>query len=340
MEDMVGIGIVGLGFMGVTHFKAIEKVRGGKVTAVCTRDKKKLAGDWRAVQGNFGGSGGRQDLSTVHCHASYDELLADPKVDLVDICLPTNMHVEATLKAFAAGKDVFLEKPIALDLKAADGLIAAAKKHGCNFMVAHVLRYFPEFALVKTLVDQGDCGPVLAAHFKRMISRPSWWDPKSLARTGGPAIDLHIHDADFVQYLFGMPDSVSSQGYIGRGDIVEYQSTHYQFADRPLAVNVQGGWLSQQGCPFEHGYDIYFEDATLKFNSSWGQAPVLLTKNGKSRRPRLSKKDGFVGELQEAVDAIKQERPSAILGAASARDSLKLCLREIQSIKSGRRVKV
>lgn len=337
---MVGVGIVGLGFMGVTHFKALDKVRGGKVTAVCTRDKKKLAGDWRSVQGNFGGAGGRQDLSGIHCHAEFRDLLADPSVDLVDICLPTNMHVEATLAALEAGKHVLLEKPIALDLKEANSLIAAARKHQRHFMVAHVLRYFPEFALVKNIVDEGAYGPVLGAHFKRVIARPAWWDAKGLARTGGPAIDLHIHDSDFIQYLFGMPQAVTAQGYIGRGGTVEYQSTHYHYANSPMAINAEGGWLSQQGCPFEHGYDVYFEKAALKFNSSWGQPPVLLSDDGKVSKPRLAKKDGFVGELQEAVDAIREDRPSAVLGAAGARDSLRLCLREIQSIHSGRRVKV
>ena len=51
---MIGIGILGIGFMGVTHYKAIEKVKGAKVAAICTRDATKLKGDWRQVQGNFG----------------------------------------------------------------------------------------------------------------------------------------------------------------------------------------------------------------------------------------------------------------------------------------------
>jgi len=337
---MVNIGIIGIGFMGVTHYKAIEKVKGGRVTALCTRDAKKLKGDWRAVQGNFGGGGGTQDLSGIACYNTIEGLLADPKIDLVDICLPTNMHTEVTLAALSAGKHVLLEKPIALSTKDADRMIGAADKRGLRFMVAHVLRYFPEFVLVKELIDAGRYGPVLAAHFKRIISRPTWWDAKDLERTGGPAIDLHIHDADFIRYLFGMPTAVAVNGYLGRGGTVEYQNTHYHFDGHDMAVNAEGGWLAQQGCPFEHGYDVYFEDATLKFNSSWGQSPQLLTKDGKVQRPRVPKKDGFVGELQEAVDAVRQGRDSSVLAARSGRDSLHLCLREIQAIKSGRKVKV
>ena len=337
---MVNIGIVGIGFMGVTHFKAIQKVKGARVTAVCTRDEGKLQGDWRKIQGNFGDGGGLQDLSGIARYRTLEDLLDDPRVDLVDICLPTSMHTGSSLQALAAGKHVFLEKPIALNLPDADRMIAAAQKHKLCFMVAHVLRFFPEFRLIKQLADDKQHGRIQAAHFKRMISHPSWWDPKDLARTGGPAIDLHIHDADFVQYLFGMPKAVSSNGFVGRGQLVEYLDTHYHYDGKSVAVGAQGGWLAQSGCPFEHGYDVYFEDATLKYNSSWGQPPVLLTKDGQKRRPRLPGRDGFIGELQEAVDAVRAGKVSQILSGQSARNSLLLCLREIQSARSGRRVRV
>jgi predicted dehydrogenase len=338
---MVGIGIVGIGFMGVTHFRAIDRVKGARVIAICTRDRRKLKGDWRQVQGNFGGSGGRQDVSKLACYDDIDALLADPKVDLVDLCLPTNMHVEWTMKALAAGKHVLLEKPIALSLKEADRLVAEAEKRKLRFMVAHVLRYFPEFRLVKELVAAAEHGPVLAAHFKRIISQPAWWNPSDLLRTGGPAIDLHIHDTDFIQYVFGMPTAVSSSGFTRRAGVVEHLSTHYHFAQSSVAISSEAGWLSHQGCPFEHGYDVYFEKALLKFNSSWGQPPVLLTSDGKTRRPRLSRQDGFTAEIQEAVDALVAGRDSEVLSARSARDSLHICLKEIQSVKrAGRRVAI
>ncbi|MBI2504412.1 MAG: Gfo/Idh/MocA family oxidoreductase [Candidatus Latescibacteria bacterium] len=335
---MVSIGIAGMGFMGVTHFRAIEKIKGARVVAICTRDQMKLRGDWRKVQGNFGGSGGMQDVSMLGCHPDLNELLADPEVDLVDLCLPTSMHVEWSVKTLEAGKHLLLEKPIALDLQGADRILAAARRNKRLFMVAQVLRYFPEFRLVRELVEKGAYGPVLAAHFKRIISRPAWWDAEDLERTGGPAIDLHIHDADFVQYLFGMPGQVTSSGYVGKGGAVEHLHTHYHFPG--MAISAEGGWLSQQGCPFEHGYDVYFEKATLKYNSSWGQPPLLLTSDGKKKYPKLPVKDGFVGEIQEAVDAVRQGKESKVLSGQSARNSLLLCLREIQSIRSGKRVKV
>ena len=100
---MVRIGIVGIGFMGTTHYKAIARVKGAKVTAICTRDPKKLRGDWRGVQGNFGDDGGVHDLRRVAAYDRIEDLLADDRVDLVDICLPTTLHYDWTLAALAAG---------------------------------------------------------------------------------------------------------------------------------------------------------------------------------------------------------------------------------------------
>src|SRR5437870_3825641 len=111
---MLRIGIAGIGFMGMIHYLAWQKVRGTKVIAIGSRDPKKRAGDWRGIRGNFGPEGTQMDLAGVAAYAEYDELLADAKVDLVDLCLPPGMHAAASCRASAAGKHVLCEKPMAL----------------------------------------------------------------------------------------------------------------------------------------------------------------------------------------------------------------------------------
>src|SRR5688500_18724828 len=113
---MVRVGIAGIGFMGVTHFKAYQQVDGAQVTAIFTRDPEKLEGDWSNVRGNFGGAGGVQDLTGVRKYDELDRLLADPEIDLLDLCLPSHLHRDITLKAVEAGKHVLVEKPIALNV--------------------------------------------------------------------------------------------------------------------------------------------------------------------------------------------------------------------------------
>src|ERR1700730_17084205 len=107
---MVRIGIVGVGFMGMIHFLAARKLKGARVTAICSRDPKKLAGDWRGIRGNFGPVGEQIDLSKVHKYADLDSLLADPEIDLIDVCNPTEQHAPTAIKALKAGKHVLVEK--------------------------------------------------------------------------------------------------------------------------------------------------------------------------------------------------------------------------------------
>ena len=79
---MIHVGIAGIGFMGMTHYNAYQKIRGVKVAALCEQDPKRLAGDWRTIKGNFGPQGQMMDLSGIARYADLDEMLADPKLDL------------------------------------------------------------------------------------------------------------------------------------------------------------------------------------------------------------------------------------------------------------------
>src|SRR5437870_3707703 len=103
---MLRVGLVGIGFMGWIHWLAYQRVKGVAVKAICTRSADKLGGDWTSIRGNFGPPGAKVSLKGVGAYDELDELLADEEIDLVDICLPPDQHVAATLKALAAGKDV------------------------------------------------------------------------------------------------------------------------------------------------------------------------------------------------------------------------------------------
>ena len=339
---MVRIGIAGLGFMGVTHYRSYKKIRGAKVAAVFTRDPKKLQGDWRSVGGNLPTPiGGIEDLSGIKRYNDLDAMINDPDIDLIDVCLPSYLHYDATIKALKAGKHVFVEKPIALKIQHANRMVEVAKREGRYLMVGQVLRFFPEFAIIKQLADSGEYGRVRGAYFKRVITKPTWggWfaDP---AKSGGAVIDLHIHDADFVQYLCGMPKAVFSRGLLDDKGEVEYIFTEYIYDDEDLCVSAESGTVAMPGLVFEHGYAVYFERATLRFDSLWEQPPILFTADGKRRRPRLSRKDAFIAELEYAINCIQRGEEPVILSGESARNSLLLCLKEKQSVLTKRMVKI
>src|ERR1700739_4112366 len=103
---MVRIGIVAIAFMGMIHYLPARKLKGATVAAICTRDPKKLAGDWRGIRGNFGPPGEMVDLSGVKKYDRLEALLADPDIDLIDVCTPTDQHASAAIAGLRAGKNV------------------------------------------------------------------------------------------------------------------------------------------------------------------------------------------------------------------------------------------
>lgn len=340
---MVKIGLVGVGFMGMIHYLAARKLSGAKVVAICSRDEKKLAGDWRSIQGNFGPRGEIMDLAGVKKYRDFADLLADPEIDLVDVCNPTHLHPEYAIQALKAGKHVLVEKAIALDAAQADAMLAAARSAKGKLMVAHVLPFVPEFAFAAQAVRSGQYGKLIGGHFRRVISQPDWSaDIGDASKTGGPAVDLHIHDTHFIGLLCGVPSHVFSLGVVRNG-AVDYLTTQYLYGPGGPAVTCSSGAVAMKARPFVHGFEIYLEKATLVFEA--GVRPLaVLHADGSTETPYLGGPDdgtgAFVSELQAAVDAVASGKEADLLSAKLARDALVLCWKEIESVKTGKAVAV
>lgn len=330
--------------MGMIHYLAARKLRGARVAAICSRDPKKLAGDWRGIRGNFGPPGERMDLGKVKRYADFADLLADPGIDLVDITTPTDRHPEMALAALRAGKHVLVEKAIALEPKDADAMVKAATKAGRLLMVAHVLPFFPEFAFAYVAVRDAAYGKLLGAHFTRVIAKPDWSaDIGDAAKTGGPAVDLHIHDTHFIGLIAGVPARVFSTGLSQQDGSVDYLTTQYLYGEGGPAVSCSSGAVALQGRPFVHGFEIYMEKATLAY-SSGGTPLTAFTPDGKSKQPKRKGGDdpvnAFTDEIQAAVDGVMAGKAPALLSGQLARDALVLCHKECQSVRMGKAVAV
>jgi predicted dehydrogenase len=327
--------------MGMIHYLAARKLKGAKVTAICSRDARKLAGDWRGIRGNFGPPGEMMDLSKLKKFAHFEDMLADPDIDMIDVCNPTHLHAPTAVAALQAGKHVLVEKAIALDPQEADSMLKAARQSGKMLMVAHVLPFFPEFRFAAELVRSGTYGKLLGGHFKRVISQPDWSaEIADAAKTGGPAIDLHIHDTHFIGLVCGVPQKVFSTGLVAKG-AVNYLTTQYLYGPGGPAVTCSSGAVAMKGRPFVHGYEIYLEKGTLVYES--GTCPLtVLTANGKSKQPKLrgggEATAAFTLEIQAAVDGIASSKEPDLLSAQLARDALVMCFKECQSVTTGRAV--
>lgn len=343
---MLRIGIVGVGFMGYTHFEGAKGVSGAKVTAIATRNQKKLSGDWTGIQGNFGPPGGHVDVSELKCYADYRQLLADPDIDLVDICLPTDKHFDVVMESLAAGKPTLVEKPISVDLEQATKMVAAAEKAGVPLLVAHVLPFFPEFRFVVESIWSNRFGALRAGHFKRVICPPDWSsDMSDFRKLGGWGIDLHIHDNHFIAHACGQPESVFSTGML-QDDLVNHVHTSYVFGKNGPAITCVSGGIAARGLAFGHGFELYFDDATLLFDAgTYGGEWVvsrplsLVTNDGKVQQVDLAGSDSwcaaFTEELQTAVNHLKDGAAVGPLSGRLALDALRICYAEAESIRTG-----
>jgi predicted dehydrogenase len=340
---MVKIGLVGIGFMGMIHYLAARKLKGAEVVAVCSRDEKKLAGDWRDIKGNFGPRGEMMDLSRLKKYRRLDEMLADPDIDMVDICNPTHLHRGTAIDALESGKHVLVEKAIALEPAEADGMLTVARTQGKLLMVAHVLPFFPEFAFAAQAVRGGAYGKLLGGHFKRVISTPDWSaEIGDASKTGGPAVDLHIHDTHFIGLIAGVPKSVFATGLVDK-NAVTYLTTSYLYGAGGPAITCSSGAVAMKARVFVHGFEIYLEKATLVYES--GTCPLtVLHADDRSEKPTFAGGDeataAFTLELQAAVDGIAAGKEPDLLSGRLARDALVLCHKECESVKTGRIVAV
>jgi predicted dehydrogenase len=290
------------------------------------------------------------DLSGQTGYADVAGLLADPRVDLVDLCVPNDEHAPLAIRALEAGKHVLVEKPIALTTRDADAMVAAAKAAGKLLMVAHVLPFFPEFAFAADAVKSGRYGALKAASLKRVIAKPDWSRGISdLDRSGGPAIDLHIHDTHYIGLVCGVPRAVQSCGVVDQGAVV-HLSTQYLYDESHLAVSAVSGALSQAGRPFTHGFEFYLDGATLAFEFAnlAGEGHVamplsVILPDGTVERPELGSGDpidSFAAELTVAVAAAASGTPPAQLSGELARQALKICHAEVESVKTGKPVAI
>lgn len=327
-------GIVGVGFMGWIHYLAYQQCDDVDLAAFCSRDEKKRSGDWTGIQGNFGPPGEQIDVSELNAYESLEALLADDNIDLVDICLPPNLHVDAACKALSAGKHVLCEKPLGLTTADCDQILEAAAANNRLVMVAQVLPFMGEFEYAYQQAQAGGLGAPRRAYLKRVISPPDWipdfFDPTTV---GGPLIDLHVHDIHFVRLLFGMPQRVMAIAEMQDG-VVRFCHTLMAFEDSDLIVSTSSGVSEQTARPFCHGFEIQFQKAAMQFELSalTDGASVLplrvLGQDGQHHEPELSgggEIAAFSAEISAAAQSITTGQTDPRICGQAARDAIHVC---------------
>jgi predicted dehydrogenase len=304
MSTRIGVGVVGMGFMGWRHAEAYANAAASglpcEVVAVCDGDRSRCAAP--PSRGNIAGSGDGKPAEW-HSYTSVDDLLDDERVGLVSVCTPTDSHVELAIRALEAGKHVLVEKPVAITAEQMRPLLDAALASSTLCMPAHCIRFWPGWDWLRDRIVSGEFGPVRSATFLRAGSVPGWASfYADTARSGGVLRDFHIHDADFVRWVFGKPESVCAAG----GD--RHVSVLYRFGlGGPTHVAAEAGWTRAPTSGFRMRYTVSFARATAEFEMGRDPTLVLSDESG-SRAVDLPPGTGYDHEVAHFVRAIAENR--------------------------------
>lgn len=333
---MIKVALLGAGFMGSMHSTCYENLPNAQVVAVADIQKDKAK--------ELAKKHGAKAFSNANSVFSRMD-----DVDLVDICLPTYMHAKYTVRAAKEGINILCEKPMSHKLRDAKRMVDAVNEAGVKFMVAHVIRFWPEYQLLKRYIDEKILGELKALSLTRVSPMPTWtWDNWILKEelSGGALADLHVHDADAVRYFCGEPTGVDSAGVYHDERGWDYVSTNYHYPDK--SVKAEGGWNLPSGYALVMGYRAVFEKGALEFDTRLNPALTQFNEDGGLSYPEAPKVEvaatgatggnisdlgGYFLELQYVVDTLEKGGDLDILRPEDSMNTVDVLNQEMRSAK-------
>ena len=306
MANKLKVGIIGLGSMGSTHLDIYSKIKEVEVIAIADSIQSRLDGSSKA-EGNISGQaeGGVTGLSAIK-YLDGMELIENPDIDIVDICVGTDLHFTFVEAALSKGKHVLVEKPLARTYDEAKKIIQLAEQSSKYVMSAMCLRYWPAWVFLKEAIDSNAYGKCLSLNFKRQTSFPGGAFYSDHNQCGGALLDLHVHDTDFVNYCLGLPEAVFSQGYKGPSGGIDHIATHYIYNQSDLSplVSSEGSWTMQEGYGFNMSYTANFENGTLSYLLEQEETLKLFRSGSEPESINLQEGMGYEFEIRTFVDEI------------------------------------
>lgn len=341
---MIRAGLIGNGGIGRLHRIAYQRIHDEQGTDIVSLE---AICDIRPEQLELEG----QCMEGTRKYTDYVEMLEKEagKLDYIDICVPTFLHAEISIKAMEMGFNVMCEKPMARTVEEANKMIEVSKTTGKTLMIAHCSRFGEEMDLVRELVESGEFGKIRYAEFKSTggdlgpMGWNNWYYDGKLS--GGCAWDVHVHDVDKLRCLFGMPKAVSSMGRKGvmvSDGAYDAICTNYMF-ENGIYVNIVADWTTikeeynwrMTRVNFEKGYVFadrwsersefvkVAEDGTkTDYHHLWG--PKFPFKN-----------KTYVYEILYYVDCLKNGKPVDFCPPEQSRDNLRIIMAEIESANNG-----
>ncbi len=327
---MLTVGLIGCGGMGNMHLNCYLALK-DKVKIIAVADVVEAKKDAFAKRAEAKG------------YNSAQELLDNEKPDIIDICLPTFLHTEYGVKAMEKGCNLFIEKPICLNNEEAKLLLDTQKKTGAKVQVGQVVRFMDEYKYLKDIIEEGTYGKVLTGVFERLSANPAWaWENwfNDYEKSGTAALDLHVHDTDFIRYIMGEPDSIESEALRDENGVLTHIFTKYKFGS--VAIYGEGGWDFPGSYPFSAKFRVMLEKATIELK---GGTLTVYPKEGNPFTPEFGNKNainvdsginisslgGYFNEINHFIEEIISGNGKEIAPLSEGIKSAQLVYAEIEA---------
>jgi UDP-N-acetylglucosamine 3-dehydrogenase len=318
------VAVVGAGGMGSTQARSFARIPGVVLAAVADIDSAKAA----ALAQRHG----------AVAHATVDGLLESGVPDIAVVAIPTDSHVDVALQLLEAGCHVLIEKPLALTLADADRLLGAVPA-GRTVAVGQCVRFFPEYAQAKALVESRAVGAPAAIRCRRGGGFPGWspWfaDP---GRSGGVLFDLGVHEFDWLLWCFGPVERVYARSLTGRLNSADPR-------DYALAtLRHRNGAISHVECCWADpatgytAYEIAGDAGLLTHDSRKACTLTRSSRTGKSSlAPLIADDDPYHRQAVAFVDTVRG-KSTAIASVADGRAAVAVAAAAVESARTGKAV--
>lgn len=273
---MFKVGLIGCGYMGTMH-KNCYAALGDKVEIAAVADVRREKAEELAAGTN------------AVIYDSAEALINNADVDYVDICLPTYLHAQYAIAAMKKGMHVFVEKPLCMNEEECAAILKTQEETGKLAQVGQVIRFWDEYVWLKNVKESGVYGKIISANFKRLSPIPGWaWENwlHDKEKSGGMALDLHVHDIDYIRYLMGEPKEVKASGINDANGLTEYMMTTYVYDD--AVATAEGSWSFPGDFRFTMAYCVRFEKATVCHDSGTGEF-IIYPVTGGTEKPVIEK---------------------------------------------------
>lgn len=329
------VAIIGGGFISNIHAQCYKNL-GIKIEAMADISEK--------VRQEF------EEKYNCKTYSSAEEMLENvsDNIDLVDICAPTFLHEEFILLALKHNKHVICEKPLSINLNSVDNIISKLKSSDRYLMVAQVLRFWTEYVRIKEWFEDGVFGDIKLVSAMRFAQHPKsewFYNPK---KSGGGIFELHIHDIDFLCYLFGDVKEVYANGSKDENESWDFINSSIKFKNG-ISASAQGIFGITDNYPFTANMKVIGDKATAEYSLSAGvnldsdgkqsNSLILYRKGKEPIIENIKSKDAYELELEYFINCVKNNKKPEIVSLDSIKITIKTINCLMESLESGNIVK-